>query len=521
MGDQLYQFTCLPNGLAEAPRKFTKILKVPFTKLREQGHVSSAYLDDSALFGLTEESCNENIHDTMTLMDSLGFTIHPEKSVLQPGHTLIYLGFILDSIDMTVSLTEERKNKIIHCCQKLLEGGQVTIRHVAEAVGLMVAAEPGVDFAPVYYRRIDNFKAACLKKKGGNFEAPITLTREISTDLTWWIRHISSSAKKLYRHAPDIYVTSDSSDWAWGGARDGTTTGGPWDHAECTWHINVKELMAAFLTLRALCGEVKDTHVRLGTDNTTTLAYINKQGGRKSDLNEIAREIWIWAIDRNIWLSAVHVPGVANVAADTASRKKYEHEGEWKLNEKIFKMIEDKVGQFQIDLFASRINTQCKQFFAWQPDPDALAIDAFSHPWSFDNMYAFPPFSLIGRLLEEVERQGVDVWTVLPLWPSQPWFPRALRLLTRPPALLPRVYQTLYLPQKPQEVHSLEKKLKLTLFCLSGKVCKQEDFLQKLPPSLSVHGERTLKFSTKGTSKSGFCFVTKGKLIQCTFLNAM
>merc|ERR1711893_522425 len=81
----LYQFTCLPNGLAEAPRKFTKILKVPFTALREQGHDSSAYLDDSALFGQTFQSCEENIQDTMKLLDSLGFTIHPEKSVLTPG----------------------------------------------------------------------------------------------------------------------------------------------------------------------------------------------------------------------------------------------------------------------------------------------------------------------------------------------------------------------------------------------------------------------------------------------------
>ena len=29
---QLYEFTCLPNGLAEAPRKFTKMLKAPFSE---------------------------------------------------------------------------------------------------------------------------------------------------------------------------------------------------------------------------------------------------------------------------------------------------------------------------------------------------------------------------------------------------------------------------------------------------------------------------------------------------------
>ena len=33
---QLYQFTCLPNGLSSCPRKFTKILKPPLTMLHKK-----------------------------------------------------------------------------------------------------------------------------------------------------------------------------------------------------------------------------------------------------------------------------------------------------------------------------------------------------------------------------------------------------------------------------------------------------------------------------------------------------
>ena len=184
-------------------------------------------------------------------------------------------------------------------------------------------------------------------------------------------------------------------------------------------------------------------------------------------------------------------------------------------------MIERKCGPCQIDLFASRINTQCRQFFSWHPDPDAMAIDAFAQTWSYDGMYAFPPFSLIGRLLEEIERQQVDVKAILPLWPSQPWFPRALRLITRPPALLPKLKQTVYLPQNPQEVHPLQTRMRLTLFCLSGKACKHVDYLRTLPLSSIVPGERTLSHNIELISRSGFSFVTSGRLIKCTYLNAM
>ena len=45
----LYQFTCVPQGLACAPRLFTKLMKPVFASLRETGHLSSGYLDDSVM----------------------------------------------------------------------------------------------------------------------------------------------------------------------------------------------------------------------------------------------------------------------------------------------------------------------------------------------------------------------------------------------------------------------------------------------------------------------------------------
>ena len=138
------------------------------------------------------------------------------------------------------------------------------------------------------------------------------------------------------------------------------------------------------------CDLERNVHIRLGIDNMTSVAYINKKGGRKSNLNSIARCIWLWALERNIWLSAVHVPGVLNVEADMASRTKYDCESEWQLNRQIFDRLNDKFGPFQVDLFASRLNAQCPIYFAWRPDPGAIAIDALSHTWGFNGLYAFP-----------------------------------------------------------------------------------------------------------------------------------
>ena len=64
---QLFQYTCLPNGLSSAPRIFTKITKPIFSVLRRKGHLNSSYTDDSLVIGDTLTECRENVMDTVEL----------------------------------------------------------------------------------------------------------------------------------------------------------------------------------------------------------------------------------------------------------------------------------------------------------------------------------------------------------------------------------------------------------------------------------------------------------------------
>jgi hypothetical protein len=99
---EMYQFTCLPNGLSPAPRIFTKVLKPIYATLRSRGFISSGYIDDSYLQGDTIDECVDNVTETIALFISLGFTINWEKSVLVPTQRLHHLGFIYDSVTMTI-----------------------------------------------------------------------------------------------------------------------------------------------------------------------------------------------------------------------------------------------------------------------------------------------------------------------------------------------------------------------------------------------------------------------------------
>ena len=65
------------------------------------------------------EVCYENIKATVNLLQELGFTIYPEKSVLFLTKKYMLLGFVLDSTIMTTQLTEERKHTIYSHCEIL------------------------------------------------------------------------------------------------------------------------------------------------------------------------------------------------------------------------------------------------------------------------------------------------------------------------------------------------------------------------------------------------------------------
>jgi hypothetical protein len=71
----------------------------------------------------------------------------------------------------------------------------------------------------------------------------------------------------------------------------------------------------------SICKNICNTHVRIYMDNTTSCTYINKFGGKKAQLNTLAREIWQWCLNKDIHLTAAYVPGTHNKDADELSRK--------------------------------------------------------------------------------------------------------------------------------------------------------------------------------------------------------
>ena len=274
----------------------------------------------------------------------------------------------------------------------------------------------------------------------------------------------------MTRDAPLHNLTTDASNEGWGAVYGNQSTGGFWSSAEKNHHINYLELLAAFLGLKAFCSSHRDMHISLKMDNTTAVAVINHMGTSHSEqLHALNNEIWDWCVARNLWISAGYIAGKSNVEADYASRQN-QTATEWMLQKTLLSYALEQL-QFtpEIDLFASRINCQFPQYVAYRPDPGAVAIDAFSIPWTGLKFYAFPPFSVITSLLKKIQEDKAEGVCVLPSWPTQPWFPKAMQMTTRSPVRLKACKMLLSLPNQPEQTHPLHSKLDLLICHLSAK----------------------------------------------------
>ena len=217
----------MPNGYLDAMRVFTKILNSPSSCLREQGHSSVIYVDDSLLAGDTYKDCLDNIHDTKLLLEGLGFHIHPKKSVFLLTQVITFLRFEINTANMTISLTKAKKNKIKNLCVNALSNSTLTICQVASILGNIAASFEAVPYGRLHYRYLEQNKIMALREARGNFESLCIITSEASNGIIWWRDNILDAIASLYpTHEVDLKIFTDASYEGWGASTNDQTING-------------------------------------------------------------------------------------------------------------------------------------------------------------------------------------------------------------------------------------------------------------------------------------------------------
>ena len=427
-----FKFLVLPFGLTIAPRVFTKVLKPVFCSLREQGFSAVAYLDDSFLIEKTQEKCKESVDVLTNSFHRLGFVVNQDKSVLNPVQEIRFLGYILNSLSMTIRPTPCKREKALRMIVDLTQDQKFfPIEVGASLIGLLNDLCKGVEYGLAHVKHIEMDKIKALKCAGFlQWKALMSFSQDSLTDLAWWKENVIWRSKKIRITPPKEVLACDASDLGYGahftffekGTKKELRFNSEWSVDESDTSINFRELNAIYLSLLSIRDKINTNELMVYSDNMTAVTHVKKMGSvRAGPANIIAKRIWSFCEQRDLFLWITHLPGSENVIADEESRC-FSEDTEWMLNKALFDWACSRWGVPEIDLFASRRNNQLDRYVAWLPDPFAMHIDAFTLDWGeFNFVYLFPPFRLIARCLQKLQQERVRAILVVPAWWGQIW----------------------------------------------------------------------------------------------------
>ena len=394
------------------------------------------YLNDWLVQSSSRESFLQDLHVVLDLCRELGIVINPEKSSLEPSQVVQYLGVVIDALFFVASPLPERIARLQSTASKFLSSADLPASIWLSLLGMLSSMSHLVPGGRLRMRslqlclhqsrdRVDqSTRVPCLRTVfgicGGGSTCPAFLRvslRQVSPDLDFW---------------------SDASDIGWGANLGHLTASGLWSQEEVPLSINARELLAVRRGLLHFQSSLVGKTISVFCNNSTAVAYLRKEGSTKSPfLNSLAQGILHWSESLSIRLAPQFIPGSLNVLADTLSCPHQLPHIEWSLNQDVFRSLSRR-WPVQIDLFATSENRQCSIYFSPFRDPMAAGTDAFLQSWDGLQAYAFPPWSIIPKVLANLwESRGMELTLVAPYWPQRPWFPDVLHLLLAPTVALP------------------------------------------------------------------------------------
>ena len=437
--NQSYQFRALPFGLSTAPMEFTGVVKEVKLMAQSQGIRIHQYLDDWLIRAPTKESCHQGTQSLLALCQELGWMVNMQKSELEPQQVFDFVGYQYDLLNGVVRPTQNRWEALQQKITVLLQNRSCRVRTFMSLIGLLTATEKQVTLGRLHMRPIQWH----LKKHWRvpeSLEKEIPIPRSLHQYLQWWTQEenvLKGQPLHPLRHAVQIFT--DASKEGWGAHLGDFTASGTWSVSESKLHINFLELKAVLLALKRFQHLVQGKVVLIATDNTTVVAYINKEGGMRSgSLCALLWRLLCWCSLNQIVLKARHIPGRLNVIADKLSRQRQVIQTEWSLHQETFDLLCQTWHYPRVDMFATRYNCKLVQFVSPIPDPKAWSVDALTLSWEDLDMYLFPPVSLMGKVVSKLS----DHWyrraiLIAPGWPNMPWFWDLVELSARVPLCLP------------------------------------------------------------------------------------
>ena len=507
----VYQFRALCFGLSTAPQVFTRVFAAVSAWAHSRGIRLLRYLDDWLVLSSSEKKAKESIRELLSLCRTLGIVINEKKSDLVPSQSAKYLGMTIDTGAGKVFPSLARVEKFLSVAERFCSIQSPPAQLWQVILGHLASLERLVPHGRLRMCSLQWHLKTHWSPESDPPSLPVALPEEARRDLSWWmVKDHLLMGVRFGTPAPDLHLYSDASSSGWGAHLLDQNVSGVWSALEKLLHINLLEMKALFLGLQAFQEDVAGHHVTAMCDNSTVVAYVNKRGHGvqvpvfvdqpPSEMDgEFRRPSRCEVSTRR-----VQRPGRCSQPSRASCRDRVVSPSSG--GESTSSCVGQSVNRPVCDL----PQHDCSLV----PDPQAVFEDAFRHPWDDRDLYAFPPFALVGRVIARVRQSSrVAMTLVAPLWPEKEWFADLLLLLTQPPLALPCWDKLLRQPHCSlfhQGVHALN----LHAWRLSNDTTESRAFREGLLESCQGSSESLPLDCTSRDGRSSVVGVVEGALLQ-------
>lgn len=444
--EKFYKYTVMCFGASCAPFVLYRVTRPLRSFLSRAGIPNTLFMDDGFLVGNSREEVLKMMSFVWKTCESAGFVLSPEKCTTEKdvSQSVKYIGFIFDSLSMTISVDED---KMAACKEKLedlisaTDGGKTrSAREVASAVGTVVSMTAGIgQMGLLMVRRTQSELSRFVEAH--SWSRHMLLSKEASEDLFWLHKELSSlngqpikrlDKAEVLQTLPRILSDDEK----------GLLVSDASAHGCCVLEFDMhqkptemffqallseeeKSLSSGHRELLAVCKclERKGHALKKGmtyfwlTDSTNLVTFMEK-GSMKMHIQEDVLRAYKRIREIGIRLEFIHVrrsdPRIE--LADSGSRNF--DQSDWSITRSAVDWLAQQVEKsFSVDLFATAQNTHCKRFFAPFVCAGAVSIDAFAQDWSRETwVYACPPVKDVLKAFRKMEREKAQGVLVFPRW---------------------------------------------------------------------------------------------------------
>ena len=335
--DGAYYFhKTLPFGLRSSCHLWERYATAAHWCLQHVFHVMDMvhYVDDSFLAASTRDDCQLRLDSSLSGMATLGMPVAEDKT--EPPRTRIrFLGITIDSIDMSISLDQDRIDAIRALVRCWLDSPEArSLRALQSLIGTLSWAAAVVRHGRTFIQFLRDLEHE--HRSDHPVKPTITLTGDSREDLEWWfwflqdwngisllwdaewladndalLPHTDASCDGYGAHCGRLWFHARWTPGQQAIAMEGTTSRDsmPWKElyaiivAACTWgHLWQRRRVTFY------------------SDCMPVVQAMSKGASRSRRMMQLLRVLHHVAARNSFLYRVMHIPGVDNTIADELSR---------------------------------------------------------------------------------------------------------------------------------------------------------------------------------------------------------